>query len=75
MPDQIFLMSLEKFLKGKCSFGPNIFKNSRFGSSVETKIFPKGQVCLVVFTSLYVCTCISHACNFRHDNYCKGKST
>lgn len=47
MPDQIFLMSLEKFLKGKCSSGPKVFKNRHFGSSGETKIFPKGRFVLL----------------------------
>lgn len=47
MPDQIFLMSLEKFLKGKCSSGPKVFKNRHFGSSGETEIFPKGRFVLL----------------------------
>lgn len=47
MPDQIFFMSLEKFLKGKCSSGPKVFKNRHFGSSGETKIFPKGRFVLL----------------------------
>lgn len=54
MPDQIFffLMSPEKFLKGKCSFGSKIFKNSHFGSSVETQEFPQRTGLSCIFMSV-----------------------